>query len=265
MYIQNGYLLTTLFQTQRNMQLASQRLSTGLRINSAADDPAGLAIVTKMKSQSRGAAIGNRNIQSARSLLQTADGAAGQLSSIAQKMKDLALQADNGTLSTADRTSLNDQMTDLKSEYDRIVTNTKFNGNNIMNSATSINVNTGNGSFSIQTKNATSGGGTVDLESLDITTQAGAQAAITKIDTAVDSISTIRSGYGSQLNALDYREDFNNAYTVAMESARSRIEDANMAEEMSNLSKNQLLHQANIQMLHMQDQLNSNMLMLLGS
>lgn len=250
-----------LYKTQSLYNKHSQRLSSGLRINSAADDAAGLAIATRMTSQVNGFRTGMRNVEDGISYLKTADSAAGSLTDVLQRMRELAVQANNGTYSDSDKTSMNKEMTDLKAEYDHIVSNTTFNNVNVMNNTNTVNINSGNGSYTITNENLTStGGGDVDLESLSLTTATGPQDAITDIDAALEAISTARASYGASISALDRRIDLNMKMEANTAASRSRIQDADMALEMSELTKQNILMQSNMAVLKMKNQ-NANVLM----
>lgn len=262
MFINNGNLFVTLYKTQRAMETASKRLSTGLRINSAKDDPAGLAIATRLKKEINSLHIGSDNIKSARSMIEVADQGASTIQTLLKDMRDLALQADNSTLSTADKQSLQTKFLDLKAEYVKTTTKTTYNEITLLNNSNTYRVNTGNGgTLTVKMQNMTSSsGGTIDIEDIDLTLDA--QGALSKIDNTSAEISKIRADFGSQLNAMDYREDFNENLSLAYEESRSRIEDADMAKEMSELTKNQILHQTNLQMLQQYSDLNTMFLLL---
>jgi flagellin len=144
----------------------------------------------------------------------------------------------------------------------KTTTKTNYNDITLLNNSNTYRVNTGNGgTLTVKMQNMTSSsGGTIDIEDIDLTTDA--QGALSKIDNTSAEISKIRSDFGSQLNAMDSREEFNQNLSLAYETSRSRIEDADMAKEMSELTKNKILYETNLQMLQQYNDLNSMMLLL---
>lgn len=251
-------------KAKQDMNQSMMRLSSALRINSAKDDPAGLAISTRMSSQSRGLNTGARNMMDGLSMAQTGESAAGQAQSVLQRMRELSIQADNGTMSDADKANIQKEMDTLKDEYDHVVSSTNFNGTSIIDNTSGININDGVGTTTIETQDLTStAGGTVDLEGIDVTAPGGAQAAIQQIDGAIDEISNARASFGADMSALESRIDMNKMQEINTEQARSRIEDANMAKEMSNLMKSNLLNEASVSMLSIQNENKSTLLNLL--
>jgi len=243
--------------------LAMQRLSSGLRINSARDDAAGLAIGTRMDSQVRGLNVAIRNANDATSLIQVADGALNTISSALQRMRELSVQAANGAYSNADRTQLNTEYQQLALEITRIANSTTFNGQNI------ISTNSGTFNFQVgansgQTLSVT----TTDASALmplpgDLTSAANATTAISAIDTAIDSLNTTRSTYGAALNRLDFTMQNLRTSAENQTAARSRIMDTDFAQETAALARQQVLQQAGIAMLSQANQMPSMILGLL--
>ncbi|OZB78641.1 MAG: flagellin [Halothiobacillus sp. 13-55-115] len=249
------------------MQTAMQRLSTGLRINSAKDDAAGLAISDRMTTQINGSNVAARNANDGISLAQTAEGAMGALTSTLQRMRDLAVQSANATNSSSDRQNLQTEFVQLQSELGRIIGNTQFNGKNVLqgglsgsaNAKFQVGANTGATNqiaFSINNQSArgTASGGIKSV--LANTVSIGSNATFTKImsgisliDKAITSIDTTRAKLGAVQNRFQITIDNLNTFVVNQSQARSRILDTNFAAETSNLSKAQILQQAGNAML----------------
>ncbi len=236
----------------RSLSKAMEQLSTGRRINSAADDAAGLAIADKMTAQIRGLNQAVRNANDAISMLQTAEGATQSITDMLQRMRELAVQASNGTYSSADLTSLQDEYDDLNTEIERIAGNTEWNEKTLLDgtySASGISFQVGAGSASAYTISVTFS----DLSSLsgigsaDITSDAG--SAIDAIDTAIATVDTFRSDLGSKINRLNYAAD--NLTNIATNTAasRSRILDTDYAAATTELARTQIIQQAATAML----------------
>lgn len=249
------------------MQTAMQRLSTGLRINSAKDDAAGLAITDRMTTQINGSNVAARNANDGISMAQTAEGAMGALTATLQRMRDLAVQSANATNSSSDRQNLQTEFKQLQSELGRIIGNTQFNGKNVLagglsgaaNARFQVGANTGSTNqiaFSIgnQSTRGTASGGI--KSALAATVSIGSAATFTKImsgisviDKAINSIDTTRAKLGAVQNRFQITIDNLNTFVVNQSQARSRILDTNFAAETSNLSKAQILQQAGNAML----------------
>ena len=253
--------------TQHSFFRAIEQLSSGLRINKAADDAAGLAVSEKLKNQVRGLNQAQRNAQDAVSLLQTAEGALNETHSILARMRELAVQSANDTLTNADRLHLQDEVNQLLSEVDRIAAATQFNSIPLLKGAgspaTSMqfhvgpnNVTTGSVdeiTFSLGNAGtgATDGGLAISTLSTaqSLTTQSGANAAISVLDTAIESVSTRRGSIGAMQNRL---QSTINSLGVASENtgaANSRIRDADVAQAVSEMVKNQILQQSTMAVL----------------
>jgi len=248
--------------TQRNLDkigaagnIAMQRLSSGLRINSARDDAAGLAIGTRMDAQVRGLNVAIRNANDATSLIQTADGALDTISSVFQRMRELSVQAANEAYSDADRTQLNTEFQQLASEVTRIANSTSFNGQNIVSTnAGAFNFQVGANSgqtLSVTTTDATQLLATPG----DLTSAANASTAIGALDTALNTLNTNRSTYGAALNRLDFTVQNLKISAENQTAARSRIMDADFAQETAALARQQVLQQAGIAMLSQANQM----------
>ena len=261
-----------LAKNERAMGQAMERLSTGARINSAADDAAGLAISSKMTSQIRGLDQAVRNANDAVSMIQTADGAAIEITNMLQRMRELSVQAGNGTNTTTDISSLNTEFVALRDQIGAIVTNTQWNGSPILNGTGGTA-----GSFTFQVgANAsqilTVAFGDFDLGSsvlgANITTTttltaANVQTTITNLDTAIVNVNTQRAIFGASINRLEYAMD--NLANVSQNTAasRSRILDADYAAESTELARTQIIQQAGTAMLAQANQQAQSVLALL--
>ncbi|MED5074090.1 flagellin [Anoxybacillus geothermalis] len=248
-----------------------ERLSSGLRINRAADDAAGLAISEKMRSQIRGLQMAERNALDAISMIQTAEGALNEVHSILQRMRELAVQAANGTNQDTDREALDSEFQQLIEEINRIGQDTQFNKMNILATDQNIDIQLGanNGqtltlSWKQQLKNSL-GEDATDISNLNIKTITDAQNAITTLDNAIISVSKSRSKMGAYQNRLEHT--INNLTTANenLTAAESRIRDTDMAMEMAEFTKNNILTQAAQAMLAQSNQLPQGILQLLKS
>ena len=245
---------------------STEKLSSGYRINRAGDDAAGLSISEKMRSQIRGLNKASSNAQDGISLIQVAEGALNETHSILQRMNELATQAANDTNTSKDRTAIQQEVDQLTSEIDRIRSTTQFNTMNLLDgSFTGKNLQVGSLSgqsigISISNMNATSLG----VSGLKVSSFSQAGTAMSKIQAAIDTVSTQRSKLGALQNRLEHT--INNLDTTAenTQSAESRIRDTDMASEMVQYSKNNILSQAGQSMLAQANQSNQGVLSLLG-
>jgi len=253
--------------TTTGLQKSTEKLSSGYKINRAADDAAGLSISEKMRNQIRGLNKASDNAQDGISLVQTAEGALNEVHSMLQRMSELAVQASNDTNQTVDRTALQSEVAQLQTEITRVANTTQFNKQNILN-----------GDFT--KKNIQVGANSGELIDIDITdvkkTVSDALAAGTKVDsftaaqTAIDNIqksitalSTQRSTLGAIQNRLEHTTANLDNISENTQAAESRIRDTDMAEEMVTYSKNNILQQAGQSMLAQANQANQGVLSLL--
>lgn len=241
--------------SQTGMNRSMQRLSSGLRINSAKDDAAGLAISDRMTAQIRGLNQAARNANDGISMLQTAEGALTETTNLLQRMRELSVQSANATNTTADRESLNAEFAQLISEIDRIANNTEFNGKVLLDGTYSaagdeavfqIGANEGQ-TISVAIAGATAAGLSVD--GLDITSVSGAGSAITAIDAAIQTIDTSRGDMGAYMNRLESTIANLSNVSENISASRSRIVDADIAQETSSMTKNNILQQAGVSVL----------------
>ena len=234
--------------TQSEMAKSFQRLSSGYRINGAADDAAGLGISESMNSQVRSYAVAERNANDGISMAEAADGAAGQISGLLTRMRELAVQSSNGSLQSSDRTNLNTEFSSLSSEIDRIASVTKFNGQALLSgTSTTTNFQVGIGTSANDQVSIVFGG--VSVSSLGVSgsavdTVAHAQSAITAIDSAISNLSTTREGFGSGINRMQASVANLQSMRTNLSAAYSRIEDVDVAEETASLARTQVLAQA---------------------
>jgi flagellin len=226
-----------------------ERLSSGLRINKAADDAAGLGISEKMRSQIRGLAQAQRNIQDGVSMVQTAEGNLDEVHSMLQRIRELAVQSASGTYSANDRTNLQAEVAELGAQIDDVVANTKFNGVAVFGSSdVTIKIQTGAGS-SDTTDLVVKGFDLSSASGSDISTAAGATTALGNVDTALDAVATTRASLGAGQSRLESVVNNLTNNVTNLSDARSRIEDADFSAETTNLAKAQILSQASTAML----------------
>ncbi|MBL8334577.1 MAG: flagellin FliC [Rubrivivax sp.] len=260
--------------SQMSLTTSMQRLSSGLRVNSAKDDAAGLAIAERMSAQVRGMNVAIRNANDGISMAQTAEGALAKVGDALQRMRELAVQARNGTNSDSDKNSLNKEFSELQNEIKRVLGGTAFNGKNILGAdgtdfTFQIGANTTDDdvitvSFEDMTSNTDVSSVTVNSASIGSTADATAIASvINSIDTALDTINDKRATFGATQSRF---EAVISNLQVAVEnqsSARSRIVDADFAVETANLSRAQILQQAGNAMIAQANQLPQMVLRLL--
>jgi flagellin len=235
-----------------------ERLSSGLRINKAADDAAGLGISEKMRSQIRGLAQAQRNIQDGVSMVQTAEGNLDEVHSILQRVRELAVQYRNGSLSAAGKGAIQSEVDQLSQEITRIGNAAVFNGVSLLSGTSSVTFQVGandNETIAISFSNLATAVGSAFSNM--------ATASLAAIDAAVDAVSAMRSGLGAVQNRLEHALSVTGVYQENLTSAESRIRDVDMAEEMVTLTKNQILQQAGTAMLAQANQAPQSVLTLL--
>ena len=252
------------------LQKSTEKLSSGYKINRAADDAAGLSISEKMRNQIRGLNKASDNAQDGISLVQTAEGALNEVHSMLQRMSELAVQAANGTNATTDRTALNDEVQQLKTEIQRVGSTTQFNKMNILDGGFSAGTKkalqvgaNANQTISIAISALKSVVGSSLIGGLKISTATNAQSAITTVQSSIEKLSTLRSKLGAVQNRLEHTVANLDNISENTQSAESRIRDTDMAEEMVQYSKNNILQQAGQSMLAQANQANQGVLSLL--
>jgi flagellin len=263
-----------LSSSQSALSTSMQRLSSGLRINSAADDAAGLAISQRMTAQVNGMNVAIRNANDGISLAQTADGALASVGDSLQRMRELAVQALNSTNGGSDKDSLNQEFQQLGSEIQRVLAGTTFNGSAILASTATLNFlvganTTANDSISISTTDLTTDAAitavTASTAVIDstVTTQAALDTVVGNIDTAIDKINSTRATYGASENRFNAVVSNLQSSVENQSAAKSRITDADFATETANMSRAQILQQAGTAMVAQANQLPQQVLKLL--
>jgi flagellin len=253
----------------RNLQMntakisaSMEKLSSGYRINRAADDAAGLGISESMRSQIRGLAQAQRNIQDGVSMVQTAEGNLDEVHSMLQRIRELAVQYKNGSIDDTARTAIQNEVDQLASEIDRIGTQAQFNGIHLLDGSATVSFQVG-----------ANDGEQIGITFLNLSSAVGTSFAtlsttgttdISEIDTAITAVSAARGEMGAVQNRLDHTLAVSAAYQENLTSAESRIRDVDMAEEMVNLTKMQILQQAGTAMLAQANQAPQSVLKLLG-
>jgi flagellin len=249
-----------LSQSQGSLATSMQRLSSGLRVNSAKDDAAGLAIADRMNAQIRGINVAIRNANDGISLAQTAEGALSTVTDVLQRMRELAVQAQNGSNGTSDRANLDTEYQQLSAEITRIAAQTKFNGTAIVGAsagAQTFQIGANNGdTLTITTSTVTTVAG-------GLTTTAAASTAVAALDTALDTITSSRATYGAMMNRFTFAIKNLEVTGENQSAARGRIMDADFAAETANLARSQILQQAGTAMVAQANQLPNQVLSLL--
>jgi flagellin len=250
-----------LLGTSEKLQKSMERLSSGYRINRAADDAAGLAISEKLRGQISGISQAMRNSQDAVSLVQTAEGALQEVHSMLQRMRELAVQYKNGTLSTSDQQAIQSEVGQLQSEIDRIGTQVQFNGVQLLSSAGSITFQVGAMDSQNITVSTVSLGAAVGTAAFNLSPTGASDIA--EIDTAINNISAQRAQFGAVQNRLDHTLANLATYHENLVASESRVRDADMAQEMVDFTKLQILQQAGTSMLAQANQVPQSVLTLL--
>lgn len=258
------------------LSTAMERLGTGKRINSAADDAAGLQIATRLQGQSNGMAVAQRNISDATALLQTAEGAFDEVSNIMYRMKDLASQAANDTNGTEDRAALQSEMDELNAELKNIMGNTKYAGENLFGASgkfskeMNFQIGASEGeSLKVNVKteldNVTGSGGMGALTASGaLTTVSGAQAMMTSVEGAISEVGTLRSKLGANINRLGHTAANLANMKDNTDLALGNIRDADFASEASSMTRNQMLAQTSMSMLKQSNSMSGMVMSLLG-
>ena len=241
--------------TNNALSKSMERLSSGLRINRAADDAAGLAVSEVMRSQIRGMGVAQRNAQDGVSMVQVADGALGNVGDMLQRVRDLAVQASNGTLTDSQRGNLDAEVQQILTEINKTGTDTEFNGIAILSGAVSTGASAvtlqvgANGGQEIAFTIGEVSTSALTLASGGVSTAAAASAAIAAIDTAIGAVTTERANLGAVQNRLEQTINRLGLTSENLQAAESRIRDADMAAEMISFTKNQILQQSGMAML----------------
>jgi flagellin len=252
-----------LSMTEGGLARSMERLSSGYRINRAADDAAGLAISERLRGQIGGLAQAQRNVQDAVSLVQTAEGSLTEVHAMLQRVRELAVQYKNGSLSAADRVAIQSEVNQLASEIERIGASAEFNGIKLLNATQNI-------SFQVGAKDAQ----TIVVSTISLGSTSGVGGSyfvlasnnttdISEIDAAIDNVSSQRAQFGAVQNRLEYTLQDAAIYQENLTSSESRIRDVDMAAEMVEFTKLQILQQAGTSMLAQANQSSQGVLSLL--
>jgi flagellin len=247
-----------LTKTSAAVSKSMERLSSGLRINRAADDAAGLAISESMRGQIRGLQQASRNIEDGVSLVQTAEGSLDEVHSMLQRVRELAVQYANGTLSDANHTAIQSEVDQLKDEIERIGSSAKFNGVTLLNADGS----------SVTFQVGANDGEQISVALISLGKELGSYsdlstATLGDIDAAIDAVSKARAGFGAAQNRLEHSLNVAASTSENLTAAESRIRDVDMADEMVKLTKAQILQQAGTAMLSQANQSPQSVLQLL--
>jgi flagellin len=255
-----------LVSTSDKLSKSMERLSSGYRINRAADDAAGLAISQKLQAQVGGLGQAQRNAQDAVSLVQTAEGSMSEVQSMLQRVRDLAVQYNNGTLSSSDKAAITGEVAQLCSEISRIASQTKFNGISLLNGGGGINFQVGaddGETITVSARNLFGGASTFDIDSTVFTFGSGT-VTLASIDTAINNVSSARATFGAVQNRLEHTLNNLTNYQENLSASKSQIQDVDMASEMVNFTKLQILQSAGTSMLAQANQAPQSVLKLLG-
>jgi len=256
-----------LSNTQNDLSKSLEKLSSGLRINRAADDAAGLAISEGLKSQISGLNVAARNAQDGISVIQTAEGALTEVHSILQRVRDLAVQAGNDSNNADSRTAIKTEINALGSELTRLASSTNFNGIKLLSGGSTLTFQVGAGSTAAEDQIAITltdfAGLGATVGALTVDTSANALATITAIDTQITAVSTARASYGALQNRFESTINSLNVSAENLSAANSRIRDTDMAAEMVKYTASNILSQAGTAMLAQANQSNQGVLQLL--
>lgn len=259
-------------KTQRSQDVTMERLTSGLRINSSKDDAAGLSVVTNMTTQIRGLDMAIRNTNDGLSMVQTMDAAVEEVTNMLQRMRELGIQSQNGTYTSAQRADMNVEFSQLTQEIARIGSATKFNGIAIFSGATMTSMSfhvgwengavnrIGSGQLNLEDSLA---GITLSLQAVSLGTRSAAASAVSMLNAKLSLVQTSRARWGAIMNRLDYTLNNLQSVKTNTEASRSRIQDTDFAKEAANLARTQVLQQAGMSMLSQSNQNSQNVMSLL--
>jgi flagellin len=262
--------LGNLNKTNRGLTSTFARISSGLRINSAKDDSAGLAVAENLQSEYQSLKQAQRNTHDGISVIQTAEGATNEVGDILKRMRELAVQSSSETLANSERSYIQDEFSQLTQEVDRIAAVTEFNGISLgdnTNSKLNVQVgiqNTSNDRIAIDLGDLRGSTLQIDTGNVNLSNVASAQAALETIDTALDSVNTYRSDYGAVQNRLESALNNLETYTENIAASESRIRDADYAFETAEMSKYNIMQQAGMAILGQANGISQGALRLIG-
>jgi len=261
--------LKDLNQTSRSLSRSFERISSGQRIARAADDAAGLGVAENLRRTSASAAVAQRNTNDGMSFIAVAEGASSEVGNLLVRMRELAVQGASETLDDDERAYVQSEFVALSTEVDRIAEVTEFNGQALTNGTlTDVNVQVGvnataNDQIAITLGDLTTATLGVDTGAVDMSTAAGASAALAAIDTAIETVSSYRASYGATENRLSSALNNLETFEQTTKEAESRIRDADFGAETATLSQNQILQQAGVSVLSQAKSINQSALSLL--
>jgi len=269
-----------LFRVNNSMSKSLERLSTGLRINRASDDAAGLGVSENLRTQVRGTAQAKRNALDGIAAINIAEGAANEISEILQRMRELAIQSANDTLTTTERNYTNQEFQALIDEIERISDVTNYNGMKLISESTvggrfgagtvgsslwiDANDTYGTDSITVTIDTLSTGTNGLSISTLHLTTQTSSVAAITTIDSAIDSVNRMRSNMGALINRMEHAINNLTVSNTNQQAAESTIRDVDFAEETTHFTRNQILVQSATAMLAQANMSPQSVLQLLG-
>lgn len=253
--------------TQRALSRTFGRISSGMRVNSAADDAAGLGVAENLDAEIRSLEAARRNANDGLSVAQVAEGAVGELSDLIKRIRELAVQSSSDTLATTERGYIDTEADQLMLEIDRVAAVTNFNGISLFSAASVLEVQVGIGnaasdrvSLTLSALDTTS----LTLAAVDLSSAATARTALTNLDNALDALNTLRSGFGAFQNRIESAMRSQEQSVESLTAAKSRIMDADFATETANMSKLQIMQQAGVAIMGQANQINQGAVRLLG-
>jgi flagellin len=258
-----------LSETDNRLKVTMERLSTGYRINHSKDDVAGLAIANKFRMEVRALRAAQQNVSQAQSLLQVAEGGTSKIETIVERLKELAISASSSNVDADGRARINAEATALLAEIDQIATDTKYSGNSLLSGSINLTFQVGSGNVAAEDRIAvtTSSGllsSNLGLSTLDLSSIASAQSALTALDAALVSVNLVVGEIGAAASRLEFSAG-NLAISIEnLDASHSTIRDVDMAFEMTNLTRNQILLQAGTAMLAQANMVPQAVLALLG-
>jgi len=260
--------LKNLNNTVKNLNNTFQRISSGLRINKAGDDAAGLGVAENLDMEYRGVRQAMRNANDGVSVVNIAEASANEVGNIIKRMRELAVQSSSGTLATTERAYIQTEFVQLTSEIDRIANTTEFNGVKLANASGTVNVqvgvnNSANDRIAITLGNLTSGAGGLSITGA-LNSASAAQTALTVLDGAMNKVNSFRANFGAVQNRFESALRNLDTYSENILAGQSRIRDADFAYETAQSAKNQILQQSGVAVLAQANQLNQAALRLVG-
>jgi flagellin len=249
----DGSVFFQLNDTTKKLNQTFQQLSSGNKINSAKDDPAGLALVNALAAASSGLTAANNNISTASNVLDTASGALDSTSENLQRLREIAVQASNGTLNDSDRANLQNEYDQVLQSIDQTASQTNFNGTNLLDGSFNQTVQTGPNAG--QETNINIGSASTSALGVNVTgvsTQSSAQDALASIDSAISQVNSLRANIGASQSALEFTQNANSVQNENLQAAKSQVADTDFAEAQSDLAKLSIKQQAQISTLKAQ-------------